>query len=35
LRDQLENEGKVGTGLTFHGLRHTVGTKLADAGADA
>ena len=25
--------GKVGVGLTFHGLRHTVATKLADAGA--
>ena len=35
LRDRLENEGKIGAGLTFHGLRHTVATKLADAGADA
>ena len=23
----------IGKGLTFHGLRHTVATKLADAGA--
>jgi integrase len=35
LRDQLVTEGKIGAGLTFHGLRHTVATKLADAGADA
>jgi hypothetical protein len=26
--------GKIGAGLTFHGLRHTVATKLADAEAD-
>jgi integrase len=26
--------GKSGAGLTFQGLRHTVATKLADAGAD-
>lgn len=31
---KLEAERKVGKGLTFHGLRHTVATKLADAGAD-
>jgi len=31
---QLEADGKVGEGLTFHGLRHTVATRLADAGAD-
>jgi len=30
----LEQTKKIGNGLTFHGLRHTVGTKLADAGAD-
>jgi integrase len=34
LKTRLEGEGKVGAGLTFHGLRHTVATKLADAGAD-
>lgn len=31
---KLEAEGRVGEGLTFHGLRHTVATKLSDAGAD-
>jgi integrase len=30
---QLEAEGKVRLGLTFHGLRHTVGVELAEAGA--
>lgn len=35
LRDRLEADGQVGEGLTFHGLRHTVATRLADAGADA
>jgi integrase len=35
LRDPLESEGKIGTDLTFHGLRHRVATKLTDAGADA
>ncbi len=29
---KLEREGKVGAGLTFHGLRHTVGTLLVEAG---
>ena len=29
----LEAAGAVGKGLTFHGLRHTVATILADAGA--
>lgn len=24
----------MGKGLTFHGLRHTVGKRLADAGCD-
>lgn len=33
IRD-LEKENKIGKGLTFHGLRHTVGTNLADTGAD-
>lgn len=32
--DALEAAGKVGPGLTFHGLRHTVGTRLKEAGAD-
>lgn len=27
-------DGKIGGGLTFHGLRHTVGTALAEAGVD-
>lgn len=31
---RLEGEGKVGTGLTFHGLRHTVGTLLVEAGVE-
>lgn len=31
---QLRAEGLVGPGLTFHGLRHTCGTWLAEAGAD-
>jgi integrase len=31
---QLEAEGKVRPGLTFHGLRHTAGRLLADRGAD-
>lgn len=29
---KLEKEGKVGAGLTFHGLRHTVGTLLVEGG---
>jgi integrase len=31
---KLEEKGLVGDGLTFHGLRHTVGTLLIEAGAD-
>lgn len=31
---RLEEAGKVAPGLTFHGLRHTVGTLLAEGGAD-
>ena len=31
---RLEAEGKIGEGLTFHGLRHTVAVALADAGCD-
>jgi integrase len=31
---KLLDQGLVGEGLTFHGLRHTVGTLLIEAGAD-
>jgi integrase len=31
---RLELTGRVGKGLTFHGLRSTAATKLADLGAD-
>ena len=31
---RLERDGMVGPGLTFHGLRHTLGTRLKEAGAD-
>jgi integrase len=31
---RLEREGVVRAGLTFHGLRHTVGTLLIEAGFD-
>jgi integrase len=31
---KLAGSGRVGPGLTFHGLRHTVGTLLVEAGAD-
>ncbi len=30
----LKKVGKTGHGLTFHGLRHTVGTLLIEAGYD-
>lgn len=30
----LEKDGAIQIGLTFHGLRHTVATVLADAGID-
>ena len=30
----LKRHGKIGEGLTFHGLRHTVGTLLIEAGYD-
>jgi integrase len=33
-KDGLEKAGKIGPGLTIHGLRHTVGTLLAEAGTD-
>jgi integrase len=32
---KLTKENKVKPGLTFHGLRHFVATKLADEGADS
>jgi integrase len=32
---KLKGEKKIGAGLTFHGLRHTVGTFLAEIGMDA
>jgi len=31
---RLTKSGKVCPGLTFHGLRHTVGTLLVEAGCD-
>jgi integrase len=34
LRRALEAEGVIGRGLTSHGLRHTLGTRLREAGAD-
>lgn len=30
----LEEEGAVGKGLTFHGLRHTMATELSELGYD-
>ena len=33
IKNKLLQERKIGEGLTFHGLCHTVATKLADAGA--
>lgn len=32
--DRLEKAGTVEPGLTMHGLRHTLGTRLREAGAD-
>src|SRR3569623_139554 len=32
--NRLERAGAVEPGLTFHGLRHTVGTLLVEAGFD-
>jgi integrase len=32
--DRLEAEGLVGPGLTMHGLRHTLGTRLREVTAD-
>lgn len=34
LLKRLRAEGKVGPGLSIHGLRHTLGTALAEAGCD-
>lgn len=34
LLGELEQAGRVGGGLTFHGLRHTAATMLAEAGCD-
>jgi integrase len=31
---ELERDGLVGPGLTFHGLRHSVGTELRELGFD-
>jgi len=32
---ELEASGRVGDGLTFHGLRHSVATELREAGFDS
>jgi integrase len=32
---KLKAAGEVGPGLSLHGLRHTLGTRLAEAGCDA
>ncbi len=32
---RLRDAGRIGAGLSFHGLRHTLGTALAEAGCDA
>jgi integrase len=34
-RLRLETEGKIGPGLTIHGLRHTVATNMAEEGFDS
>ena len=34
LRKQLKAAGKIGDGLTVHGLRHTCGTLLKELGFD-
>jgi integrase len=31
---KLARDGRIGLGLTFHGLRHTVGTLLVEGGVD-
>lgn len=35
MRNGLLKEGLIAPGLTFHGLRHTVGKALAEVGCDA
>jgi integrase len=35
LRVELENSGAISKGLTFHGLRHTVASILAEEGFDS
>ena len=35
LLKKLRADGAIGDGLTFHGLRHTVGKALAEVGCDA
>ena len=34
LRRALEADGVIARGLTSHGLRHTLGARLREAGAD-
>lgn len=34
LLQRLEKAGKIGPDLTFHGLRHTAGVRLAERGVD-
>lgn len=34
LLKELREAGRIGAGLSFHGLRHTLGTALAEAGCD-
>jgi integrase len=34
LRVRLEKEGRIGSGLTLYGLRHTVAVILREAGLD-
>ncbi len=33
-KNSLEARGEIAPGLTIHGLRHTLGTRLREAGAD-
>jgi integrase len=33
-RNSLLSQGLIGHGLTIHGLRHTLGTRLKEAGVD-
>jgi integrase len=34
LRKKLEKEGRIGSGLTLYGLRHTVAASLREASLD-